>query len=62
MMIRRFGKRNRSTTVNRELDFSLRFLLGACYRFTRNFLQNYHGHLEDEVFSIPSRNASRLLS
>lgn len=53
MMIRRFGKHNKGTTVNRELDFSLRFLLEACYRFTRNFLQNYHGHLEDEDFFDP---------
>ena len=53
MSIRRFGKRSKSSTVNSELDFSQRFLLEACYRFARNFLRNYHGHLEDEDFFDP---------
>ena len=49
----RYSKRNKATIVNSKLDFSQRFLLGACYRFARNFIQTYQGHLEDEDFFDP---------
>lgn len=49
----RYSKRNKATIVNSELDFSQRFLLANCYRFARNFIQTYQGHLEDEDFFDP---------
>ena len=53
MTIRRYSRRNKATIVNSELDFSQRFLLVSCYRFARNFIRNYQGHLEDEDFFDP---------
>ncbi len=53
MTIRRYCRRNKETIVNSELDFSQRFLLANCYRFARNFIQTYQGHLEDEDFFDP---------
>lgn len=49
----RYGRRNKATILNSELDFSQRFLLTNCYRFARNFIQTYQGHLEDEDFFVP---------
>ena len=53
MTIRRYSRRNKAAIVNSELDFSQRFLLVNCYRFARNFIQTYQGHLEDEDFFDP---------
>ena len=37
---------------NRELDYTQRFLILSCFRFMRNFIQRYHGHIEDgDIFS-----------
>lgn len=39
--------------INRELDHSQRFLIASAFRFMRNLLERYQGHLNDTDFFEP---------
>lgn len=49
----RYHKRNNQAIGNRELDYNQRFLIYSGFRFLRNFLERYRGHLKDDDFFRP---------
>ena len=55
---RYYSPRRRKATVNAELDYTQRFLVTSTFRFMRNLVASYRGHLNDEDFFSPI--ASRL--
>lgn len=42
-----------ATGINHELDHAQRFLIYSCFRFLRNFLDRYRGHIQDNDFFRP---------
>ena len=48
-----YSPRRRSAESNTQLDYTRRFLLRSTFRFMRNLVADYQGHLNDEDFFAP---------
>lgn len=47
------SRRGKQVGVNRELDYTQRFLIASAFRFLRNFIERYQGHIKDNDFFRP---------
>ena len=50
MVSHRFRGRSKTVGVNLKLDHSRRFQFYSGFRFLRNFISSYQGHVRDEDF------------
>lgn len=47
------GRRGGQVGFNRELDYTQRFLIASAFRFMRNMVERYQGHIHDDDFFCP---------